>query len=182
MSSDPKGVKHIYDGIEEQDNVMPNWWLGILFGSIVFALGYWGYYETFRAAPGPEGEYALEVAAFEASKPRVVEADDATLEALVRDPELLRGGAQVFTTNCASCHGMKAEGIIGPNLTDGHWLHGARPSQIQKAIAGGVLDKGMPSWEPALGPERVKQVTAYVLSVRGTNLAGKAPQGELAPK
>ena len=37
----------------------------------------------------------------------------------------------------------------------------------------------MPAWGPQLGPERVQAVTAYVLTLRGTNVGGgKAPQGE----
>lgn len=171
-------VKHVYDGIEEQDNVMPNWWLCILFGSIVFAFGYWGYYETFRAAPGPDGEYEQELLAWKATQPKAGPVDDETLVALAADERLVREGAEVFTTNCAACHGLQGQGVIGPNLTDRYWLHGAKPSQIQKVIASGVLEKGMPSWEPTLGPERVKQVTAFVLSVKGKNLEGKGPQGE----
>ncbi len=34
-------VVHVYDDIEEEDNHLPHWWLGILFGAIVFGFGYW---------------------------------------------------------------------------------------------------------------------------------------------
>lgn len=178
MSHNDK-VKHVYDGIEEQDNLMPNWWLGILFASIVFAFAYWTYYEVYKAAPGPDGEYKHELAALEANRPKQAPVDDASLLSLANDETLVRGGQEVFTTNCAACHGMNGQGVIGPNLTDKYWLHGGRPSDIQKVITAGVLEKGMPGWERTLGVDRVKQVTAFLLTVRNKDVeGGKPPQGD----
>ncbi len=46
-------VVHVYDDIEEEDNHLPNWWLAILIGSIVFAFGYWFVYHTAKLRPTP---------------------------------------------------------------------------------------------------------------------------------
>ena len=35
---------HNYDGIEEYDNPLPRWWVGLFIASIVFAGGYLIYY------------------------------------------------------------------------------------------------------------------------------------------
>jgi hypothetical protein len=37
----------------------------------------------------------------------------------------------------------------------------------------------MAAWGNQLGPRRVESVTAFVLTLRGNNVAGKAPEGEL---
>jgi cytochrome c oxidase cbb3-type subunit 3 len=84
----------------------------------------------------------------------------------------------VYQQNCATCHGAEGQGLIGPNLTDNAWLQGGKPVDIHKTIAQGSVAKGMPAWERTLGVERVRAVTAYVLTFKGRNVPGKPPQGE----
>ena len=65
MSQEKKSevrVHHVYDGIVEEDNHLPNWWLAILFGTIVFGFGYWFVFETTQALPNPGAAYKLESA------------------------------------------------------------------------------------------------------------------------
>jgi cytochrome c oxidase cbb3-type subunit 3 len=58
-------------------------------------------------------------------------------------------------------------------------LHGGDPVAIFKTVRDGVAAKGMPSWGPTLGRAGVTQVAAFVLTLRGTNVPGKAPEGQL---
>jgi cytochrome c oxidase cbb3-type subunit III len=172
-------VKHVFDGIEEHDNRLPNWWLGIMWGTMLFAFGYWFYYQSSGYGPDQRAVYEAEVAELKRVQEKNAPAlDDNALAALVQDLPAVEQGKQLFAQQCAACHAAGGQGLIGPNLTDGFWLHGAKPVEIHKTIADGVVAKGMPAWKPTLGPDRVKQLTAYVLTLKGTNVPGKEPQGE----
>lgn len=177
---------HEYDGIRELDNPLPRWWLFTLYAAIVFAVAYWFYFHTLRVG-------LLPMAAYEDELRQVQQAEDAreaaleaqgkgvTEEQLVllgKDPEVLARGAAVFKQTCVPCHGDRGQGVVGPNLTDAYWLHGAGARDIYGSISSGIVDKGMPSWKPVLGTGRIKDVTAFVLSLRDTNVAGKPPQGQ----
>ena len=50
--------------------------------------------------------------------------------------------------------------------------------QMLKIVNDGVAAKGMPAWLNQLGPTRVQAVVAYVLTIKDTNVPGKAPEGE----
>lgn len=176
-------VIHTYDGIEEYDNHLPNWWLYTLYGAVIFALGYFVYYEVLKIGPNQMAEYNLSMQADRrAAAERARRAGSVTatsLIALSRDTSTVTQGRTVFTQNCVACHRADGGGNIGPNLTDDRWLHGGSPTQIFHTVAEGVPEKGMPAWGAPLGDERTQAVVAFLLSVRNTNVAGgKAPQGE----
>ncbi|MGM0576080.1 MAG: cbb3-type cytochrome c oxidase N-terminal domain-containing protein [Myxococcota bacterium] len=168
---------HEYDGIREFDNPLPKWWLATFWGAIVFAVVYWFVYHTLGTLPDSHERYAMARQAHdEQMMAQSMEPEE--LVAMSEDEEAVAKGAEHFEANCVACHGPQAEGKIGPNLTDNAWIHGGSPEAIWEAIAKGVTEKGMPAWGPTLGPEKVKELTAYVLSIRNTNVEGKAPEGE----
>ncbi|MDB4927539.1 MAG: Cytochrome c oxidase subunit CcoP [Myxococcaceae bacterium] len=175
-------VVHAYDGIEEYDNHLPNWWLFTLYGAVVFALGYWFHYEVLRTGPSIAESYEQSMAADRrAAADRARRAGAMTDDALValsRDPATVQAGRGVFAQSCVACHAANGGGGIGPNLTDSSWLHGRSPTAILRTINEGVLARGMPAWGPQLGLDRVQSVAAYVVTLRDTNVpGGKAPQG-----
>jgi cytochrome c oxidase cbb3-type subunit III len=175
--------EHVYDGIVEHDNKLPLWWQLTLYGAVVLAMVYW-YGRRLDAIESPGEAYAKVVAveraaeADQARKRGVI--DDAMLATLGSDPTTVGRGQAIFTTTCAPCHRGDAGGNIGPNLTDGYWLHGGKPVDIFHSVHDGVPAKGMPTWGPQLGEDRVETVVAYVISLRNANVrGGKAPQGVL---
>jgi cytochrome c oxidase cbb3-type subunit 3 len=178
MSLEPK--TRVYDDIHEEDNVLPLWWLAILFGTVAFGFVYWFVYHTTQSLPQPDEEYRTELAAMTKARAEANPMSDEAFALMLASPENIEAGKQVFATTCASCHGQNAEGLIGPNLTDRYWLYGNKPTDIVRDVTEGFIEKGMPPWGPVLGPEKVRKVTAYVLSLKGKNLPGPRPaQGEL---
>jgi cytochrome c oxidase cbb3-type subunit 3 len=173
---------HNYDGIEELDNRLPNWWLATLYGSILFAMGYFGYY-VLGTGPTLAKEYETQKA--EAEYAAYLRGDskkgptEAELLAVFKDVSRRKAGQAVFAARCVACHGEHGQGGIGPNLTDDYWLHGAKLTEMSHTITEGVADKGMPPWGPVLKEPEIQSVVAYIRSLKGSHPAGaKASQGE----
>lgn len=183
---DPDRILHEIDGIREMDHHLPNWWLATLWGSVLFAACYWLTYQGGGFAPLPGEEYRADMdrrAAIEAERAKALGVvTPEMLAVLAKDRGTTSVGKDVFEKTCSACHRADGGGNVGPNLTDDAWLHGGGPMDVFKTVEGGVVDKGMPSWGPQLGRERVQAVVAYVLTLRNTNVpGGKAPQGERTP-
>lgn len=173
-------IHGVFDGIEEEDNYLPRWWLAIMFATIVFAFGYWIAYHSTNWAETPNREFAREA---EAQKKKLAlqnPVSDESLLALAKDTKAVDEGKKTFATICVACHKADGSGSVGPNLTDKYWLHGNQPTALYSAVMNGFQDKGMPPWGAQLGPQRTREVIAFVLSIQNTNVpGGKAPQGEL---
>jgi len=173
---------HDYDGIQEFDNRLPNWWLFILYATIIFSLGYWLFLHTYGVGDTivEQWEDDMEVA----SERMLANASaggitDESLRLAAGMPDKVAEGKALFSTYCVVCHGAGGEGLVGPNLTDPYWIHGGRPTDIHRIIADGVPAKGMAAWGSQLGPTRVEKLSIYVVSIMNTNVSGKAPEGEL---
>jgi mono/diheme cytochrome c family protein len=70
------------------------------------------------------------------------------------------GGAEVFSQNCASCHGQDGEGGIGPQLGDGAVAE-AYPD-VEDQIA--VITNGrgnMPSFDGQLTEDQIRSVAMF---------------------
>ncbi|QDG53680.1 c-type cytochrome [Persicimonas caeni] len=175
-------LDHNYDGIQEYDNPMPGWWKAIFYITIVWAAVYFvginmGYIPTYQDDL-ERGQAELQ-AMRDKHQQEAPAVDAAMLAQAVEDEAMLADGKAAFMTNCASCHGQKGEGLIGPNLTDKYWLHGGELTDIHKVVKDGVTAKGMPAWGNILTQDEVVGVVAYIETIKGTNPPNaKEPQGE----
>jgi cytochrome c oxidase cbb3-type subunit 3 len=108
------------------------------------------------AALGEEG--VAEVAAYVVSLSRPGEGDSAAVAT----------GAEKFQLFCTACHGPEAKGnpaIGAPNLTDDDWLHGRTVADIRDVITNGRTNQ-MPAQLEILGPDRIRVLVAYLLSLQ----------------
>ncbi|MGE5320981.1 MAG: cytochrome-c oxidase, cbb3-type subunit III [Hyphomicrobiaceae bacterium] len=167
-------MEHTWDGdLQDLNNPLPRWWLGLFYGTMIFGLGYlalWPGLGNYAGLLGwtSRGEYQAEVKAAEAQfQPLYAKYMQEDIATVAADPDARAIGKHLFLTYCSQCHGSDATGAKGfPNLTDKDWLYGGDPDTIQATIANG-RNAVMPAWGPILGAEKIKQVANYVLSLSG---------------
>ncbi|MDR2982142.1 MAG: c-type cytochrome [Puniceicoccales bacterium] len=157
---------HEYDGIQEFDQKLPNWWLFTLYSAIIFAFGYWFYYFQSNIPVSDRDAISAMVQAKEAKElESLKEINDETLWKMSRNPQFVEAGRAVFMGTCKACHGENLEGGIGFNLADDAWVHGSKPSQIFHNALNGIPDTGMAAQGGAqLGTQKIIQAVAFILS------------------
>jgi cytochrome c oxidase cbb3-type subunit III len=167
---------HDYDGISELDNHLPPWWKGLFYGCVIWGAVYMMMYHVTFSLPLSTEEYTNSIAEAEAAKKAFLASQPAAVideNALTynADAELIAKGKKVFTgNNCQTCHREDGGGNnIGPNLTDDFWIHGGSIKQIFATIKVGLPEKGMPAWGKVMSPQEVRDVTFFVMSLRGSN-------------
>jgi cytochrome c oxidase cbb3-type subunit 3 len=166
----PELRPHVYDGIQEYDQKLPNWWLFTFYIAIAAFVVYWLAYYQFQLIPTDEERMQAAMAKIEASRLQQLESlDDAKLWAMSQDATVVAAGKTTYMSTCMACHGPDlagGPGLPGVALSDKIWKHGGNPTEVLKIIRKGAPDitKGMPAWEPQLGLPRVLEVLAFVLS------------------
>ncbi len=175
---------HVYDGIQEYDNPTPGWWTMIFALSFVWACFYWVRYELNTTPPTVFAEWEEDVA--EANKAMFaklgdLKGDEQTLLSMGRNPDWMPVGASIFKANCVACHGRQGQGDVGPNLTDDAYKNVKVITDIPVVVRGGANNMAMPSWRGRLTDNEIILVSAYVASLRGTNVPGRAPEGVVIP-
>lgn len=97
------------------------------------------------------------------------------------DPKAAEAGRGTFRIYCAPCHGIKAKGGRGPDLTLGAFSAGETDADLFKVISDGVPGTEMPDFGERLGSEGVWRVISYIRSSAQPTTAkptGNASAGE----
>ncbi len=168
---------HVFDGIQEFDQRLPNWWLFTLYIMIAFTLFYWVGWYQFGWFTTDADSVDAKVAAVQASKPSAMalmsNSDaDVQLWKLSRNPDNVAKGKETFDAICSACHAKDLTAKIGgvplPGLplNDEEWKYGGKPTDVLKIVVKGSPDitKGMVAWEPQLGATKCQDAVAYILS------------------
>ncbi len=184
--------EHEYDGIQEFDQKLPNWWLFTFYGAVVWFVGYWVlYYYTDNYRTDQERI----VAKVTEVKERREEALAATLSSLsdqvlieewATDPNIVASGEATYSQICIACHGAELDAkmsgvpLPGRPLNDGEWTYGKAPMAIFK-----MINEGTPPGEPgyngvpmvakgggSLGPKDVAELTAFIIAKNPQDFEG----------
>jgi cytochrome c oxidase cbb3-type subunit 3 len=188
---------HEWDGLKELNNPLPKWWLYILFGTIIWAVGMFVLYPSIPYGTG----YFHGILGY--SQRKAVDADVAQVQAqratsmqkiatlsfadIRKNPQLLAvaetAGHITFANNCQPCHGAGGAGRPGfPALAAGNWMWGGTLEAIQQTVTHGIRsadpdarNSQMPRFgaDGILKPEQIQNVADYVMTLYGTPVAGK---------
>ena len=166
---------HLWDeDLQEANNPMPRWWMGLFVITIVFGVGYLVAYPGLGSYQGElawstRDEYGRDMAkATRELGPVYATYASMPVERVASESAAMAIGEKLFLNNCAQCHGSDARGSKGfPNLADRDWLHGGSPQKIVESITQGRTGV-MPPMAAAVGSaDDVKNVANYVLSLSG---------------
>ncbi len=187
--------EHEYDGIQEFDQKLPNWWLFTFYGAIAWFVGYWVLYYHTGIYRTDEQKIVAQVEALHEKKEAELAAtlaslDDETLIAKwSTDPAIVASGEAIYSINCVACHAADLSGVMdvggtkiplpGLPLTDGEWKYGAKPMDIFKIInegtppdAPGHNGAKMQAWSQMLTPKQVAEVTAFLIAKNPQDFGG----------
>lgn len=189
--------EHEFDGIQEFDQKLPNWWLFSFYGAIVFFVGYWCVYYYTGALRTDQQAIVEQVTSLQEKKQAELAAmlasldDKSLINTLSKDPGIIAAGEVTFTTNCAACHGADLSGTMaaggakvplpGLPLNDHQWKYGDKPMDIFNLINKGTPPDSaghngarMMAWGQMLSPKQIAEVTAFLVARNPDDFATQA--------
>ncbi len=101
--------------------------------------------------------------------------DADTIMSLTEHEPLMAVARTIYLDQCMRCHGMQAQGMSGPNLTDDYYVNVVRVEDLYDIIANGRNHNAMPAWKYSLTRNQMLVLSAYVASLRGQNRPGQPP-------
>jgi cytochrome c oxidase cbb3-type subunit 3 len=178
---------HEYDGIQEYDQVLPNWWLFIFYGALIFFPVCWVLYYQFGFMLPDGEEVRIKMARIEKVKAKELEAmlakldDNALVNQWAKNDQTVANGGETYMANCTACHGQdltakmdvgngQSISLPGLPLTDGEWKYGSRPMDIFKLInAGTPADSAghngakMEAWGQKMAPMKIVELVSFII-------------------
>jgi cytochrome c oxidase cbb3-type subunit 3 len=179
--------EHEFDGIQEYDQKLPNWWLFTFYGAIVWFIIHWALYYYTDVFKSPQQGVTQEIIAIQQVKAAELEKtlaslDDSTLvHNWATQPNVVAAGETTFATLCTPCHGvdlsakMQVAGntipLPGLPLNDHQWKFGNKPMRLFKLINEGSPPEStgnngakMQPWGQQLSPKQIAEVVSYLIS------------------
>lgn len=182
---------HVYDGIQEYDQKLPNWWLFTFYITIVFFVGYWfAYYQAGLFATDHE-RVTSQITRIQEAKAKELEKmlaklDDDVLWEWSRNSVITAEGRLIYQRVCVACHAEDLSATVagtklpGLPLNDNEWKYGGNPMDVFRIVSKGSPDKNapvqMPAWEAALSPSDIAKVSAFVMSHHEKPAAPPSPE------
>ena len=179
---------HEWDGIKELNNPLPRWWLWTFYATLVWGLAYTIAYPAWPLInSATSGLLGYSTRALVADEIAEVEARNAAVSAELAAADLsavevgspvhsyaVSGGAAVFRTFCAQCHGSGAAGAVGyPNLLDDDWLWGGSLEEVEYTVRHGIRNdqdadahySEMTAYGDILSEDEIAGVVEYVRQI-----------------
>jgi cytochrome c oxidase cbb3-type subunit 3 len=176
--------EHEFDGIQEYDQKLPNWWLFTFYAAIVWFVCHWALYYQAGVMQTPQQFIVQEITKIQKAKDAevaklVAELNDAKfVHNWAKDPERVQAGEGIFLSICAQCHAadLTAKGPNGPlpglPLNDHQWKFGGKPMDIFKLVMYGSPPEStgnngakMQAWgQTQLSPKQVAEVVSYLIT------------------
>lgn len=164
---------HEYDGIQELDNDLPNWWVMLFIVTIIFSIIYMAYYHVLDIGLSQTEAYEQEVKENSTS--------------------VATSGKMMYSINCMACHGKDGQGISSikaPQIAgQEQWYLEQQISNFRHDIrgyhSGDVAGSTMRNIAKSVlkSESDVKQISEYVASLKPQQLAssihGDVSNGQL---
>src|SRR4051794_17065718 len=136
---------HVWDGdLEEYNNPLPRWWLGLFILTVLFGAAYLVVFPGMGNFAGTYrwssiGSYEEQMAEQrEKLDKQLAPLSGRSFRELAANPAAMATARSLFGANCSTCHGSDARGARGfPNLTDNDWLYGGDEQTVHDTIANG---------------------------------------------
>ena len=179
--------EHEFDGIQEFDQKLPNWWLFTFYAAIVWFVGHWAFYYHFAGQHTDQENASAEIALVQKAQEAELVAelknlsDKKLVTGWAADPMAVARGQEIFVQNCVPCHGadLSATNTVagvkmklpGLPLNDHVWKYGNSPMRLFQLINEGTpaADPGtngarMQAWGQQFLPKQIGELVAFIIS------------------